>query len=68
MASKNYVVTRTGTYGKTGDVVELNIEQLSERQSVMLKPYVKPEGLVDEGKELKDAKALIAELQAKLKK
>lgn len=68
MAKKNYVVTRTGSYGKVGEIVELDIEKLTDRQSIMLKVYEKPVAKADESKELEEAKALIAELQAKLKK
>ena len=42
MATKMYTVLRAGTYGQTGETVELEIEELTSRQSLMLKPYEKP--------------------------
>ena len=68
MAKKNYVVIRTGTYGKTGAVVELDLgkDGLSDRQKIMLKPYEKPVAKADESKELTDAKATIKELEAQV--
>tara|TARA_R110000851_G_scaffold88592_2_gene193439 strand:- start:125 stop:502 length:378 start_codon:yes stop_codon:yes gene_type:complete len=68
MAKKNYVVIRTGTYGKTGNIVELDLgkDGLSDRQSIMLKPYEKPVAKADESKELSEAKATIGELEAQI--
>lgn len=69
MAKKNYVVIRTGTYGKTGDVVELDLgkEGLSGRQKIMLKLYTKPVAKADESEELTEAKAKIADLESAVK-
>tara|TARA_R100000951_G_scaffold116795_1_gene131046 strand:+ start:11423 stop:11653 length:231 start_codon:yes stop_codon:yes gene_type:complete len=68
MAKKNYFVIRTGTYGKTGEVVELDLgkDGLSDRQKIMLKPYEKPVAKADESKELTEAKATIKKLEAEI--
>jgi hypothetical protein len=71
MASKMYTVLRAGTYGQTGETVELEIDELTSRQALMLTPYEKPVVTVkSDGAELKAAlkeievlKAKIAELQ-----
>jgi hypothetical protein len=71
MASKMYTVLRAGTYGQTGETVELEIDELTSRQALMLTPYEKPVVTVkSDGVELKAAlkeievlKAKIAELQ-----
>ena len=59
MAKKNYVVLCSGTYGKKGKVIELDLgkDGLTERQSTMLKLYKKPVVMADESKELTEAKA-----------
>lgn len=69
MAKKNYVVIRTGTYGKLHEVVELDLgkDGLSDRQKIMLKPYEKPVAKADESKELTAAKAKIADLESAVK-
>lgn len=68
MAKKNYVVIRTGTYGKLNQVVELDLgkEGLSNRQKIMLKPYEKPVVKADESKDLSEAKATIKALTEKV--
>ena len=57
MAKKNYIVTRAGSYGDRGAVVELDTgkDGLSDRQKIMLKPYSKPVVKVDDSKELTKA-------------
>lgn len=55
-----------GTYGKKGDLVELPIEHdaLTDRQKVMLEPYVAPEVIVIKKKIDKTDKAQVtAELE-----
>ena len=67
MAKKMYTVLRAGTYGQTGETVELEIEELTSRQSLMLKPYEKPVVTVkSDGSELKAALAEIEVLKAKI--
>ena len=64
MAKKNYTVIRTGSYGNAGEVVELDIKELSERQSTMLKAYEKPVVKASESKELAELRARVKELTA----
>ncbi len=68
MAKKNYVVTRTGSYGAVGKVVKLDLgkDGLSDRQKVMLKPYENPVAEVDESKELTEANSAVKELTEKI--
>ena len=69
MAKKNYVVLCSGTYGKKGKVIELDLgkEGLTKRQSVLLKLYAKPVVMADESKQLTEAKANIVALEAEVK-
>ena len=69
MAKKNYVVLCSGTYGKKGKVIELDLGEdgLTERQSVLLKLYKKPVVMADESKQLTEAKAKIVALEAEVK-
>jgi hypothetical protein len=67
MAKKNYTVIRTGSYGKVGAVVELDVKELSARQAIMLKPYEKPVVKANDSKELAAAKAEVVKLQAEVK-
>ncbi len=65
MAKKNYVILLTGSYGKRGDLVELDLgkDGLSDRQALMLKEYEKPVVKVDESKQLKALTAKVAALE-----
>ena len=56
MAKKNYVILLTGSYGKRGELVELDLgkDGLSDRQALMLKEYEKPVAKADESKQLKE--------------
>ena len=66
MAKKNYEIKLTGTYGKQGDVVEIEGE-LTDRQKIMLKPYSKAVVSVKaDTKELDKANAEIAALKKQL--
>lgn len=67
MSKKTFTVLRAGTYGKTGDTIELDVAELSERQKLMLKPYEKPVVKVQsDGAELKAALEEIKALKAKI--
>lgn len=68
MAKKNYVVKRSGTYGKRGAVVELDLgdDGLSDRQKIMLEEYKKPVVKVDNSKELEKVTAELTKTKAKL--
>jgi hypothetical protein len=67
MAKKMYTVLRAGTYGQTGETVELEIDKLTPRQELMLKPYEKPVVTVkSDGSELKAALEEIEVLKAKI--
>jgi hypothetical protein len=67
MAAKMYTVLRAGTYGQTGETVELEIDELTSRQALMLKPYEKPVVTVkSDGAELKSALKEIEVLKAKI--
>lgn len=67
MAKKNYVVKLAGSYGKRGEVVELDLgkDGLTDRQKLMLEEYKKPVIKSDES-ELKTLKAKVKELEAEL--
>ena len=43
MPQAKFVVKCKSTYGKKGDVIELNTDKLTDRQAVMLEPYKAPE-------------------------
>lgn len=49
MAKSKFVVLRSGTYGKKGEVIALDVKELSERQKVLLKPYKAPVVKGDDG-------------------
>lgn len=67
MSKKTFTVLRAGTYGKAGDTVELEIDKLTERQQIMLKPYEKPVITVkSDGVELKAALKEIEALKVKI--
>lgn len=67
MSKKTFTVLRAGTYGKAGDTVELEIDKLTERQQIMLKPYEKPVITVkSDGVELEAALKEIEVLKAKI--
>ena len=67
MAKKMYTVLRAGTYGQTGETVELEIDKLTPRQELMLKPYEKPVVTVkSDGADLKAALNEIEVLKAKI--
>lgn len=70
MAKKNYVVKRSGTYGKRGDVIELDLgkDGLTDRQKIMLDEYKKPVVKVDNSKELEKVTAELDETKAALEK
>ena len=38
-----FVVTQKSSYGDRGDLVELESDELTDRQKLMLKPYKKPQ-------------------------
>tara|TARA_R110000851_G_scaffold275483_1_gene428096 strand:- start:30 stop:263 length:234 start_codon:yes stop_codon:yes gene_type:complete len=64
MTKKMYTVLRAGTYGKAGEVVELDIKDLTERQKIMLKPYEKPVVTIkSDGAELESALEEIEQLK-----
>ena len=67
MSKKTFTVLRAGTYGKAGDTVELEIDTLTERQKIMLKPYEKPVVTIkSDGVELEKALKEIEALKAKI--
>lgn len=64
-----YTVIRSGTYGKIGDTIELDIKELTERQKLLLTPYEKPVVKVQsDGKELEAALKEIETLKAEIVK
>ena len=42
MANKYIVTVQSCNLGNKGDIVELDTDELTERQQVMLKPYEEP--------------------------
>lgn len=42
MQQAKFKVKAAGSYGKRGDIVVLDTDKLTDRQKVMLEPYVEP--------------------------
>ena len=65
MAKKNYIVLLTGSYGKRGDIIELDLgkDGLSERQATMLAEYEKPVVKSDESAQVKELTKKVAALE-----
>lgn len=42
MPQAKFIVKAAGSYGKRGTVVALDTDKLTDRQKVMLEPYVEP--------------------------
>ena len=62
-----YTILRSGTYGKAGETIELDVKELTERQKLLLTPYSKPVVKVQsDGVELKAAQEEIKALKAKI--
>lgn len=70
MTKKNYLVQRAGSYGKPGDVIELDLGKkgLTDRQKVMLSEYKKPVIKIDNSNELNAANKEILSLKEQITK
>ncbi len=68
MAKKTFTVNRSGTYGKKGDLIELEVPKtgLTDRQKLALVEYKKPVVKSDESAELKALKAENAKLKVSI--
>jgi len=68
MGKKNYLVKRSGTYGKQGDVIELDLggEGLTDRKKVMLSEYKNPVIKAENSSKLNSANKEIKSLKSDL--